>query len=63
VEQAVTTPIGIWVSSSSTDARICYGAGPRAGLLVAVVVDVPLGIVKTAYLTRNTTGAAQEWIP
>ncbi len=63
VEQAVTTPIGIWVSSSNADARTCYGAGPRASLLVAVIVDVPLGIVKTAYLTRNMTGMAQEWTP
>lgn len=63
MEQAATTPIGIWVNSSSADARICYGAGPRAGIFVAVVVDVPLGIVKTAYLTRKATGATQEWTP
>ena len=63
VEQAVAAPLGIWISSSNADARLCYGTGPRAGVFVAVVVDVPLGIVKTAYLTKSMTGANQEWTP
>lgn len=61
VEQAVSAPLAIWISAASADARVCFGTGPRAGLLIAVVVDVPLGIVKTAYLTRNIKGAMQEW--
>lgn len=51
VEQAVTAPLSI------------YGPGPRDGVFVAAVVDIALGIVKTAYLSRTMTGASSEWTP
>ena len=63
VEQAIVAPICIRLSQSSADCRICYGAGPRSGVFVAVVVDIILRIVRTAYLTRTVTSGRLEWQP
>lgn len=63
VEQAVTSPLCIRTSSSSTDCRICFGTGPRSSVVLAVVVDVSLGIVKTAYLSKTMTSGDLEWQP
>jgi hypothetical protein len=43
------------------DCRLYYGAGPREGVRIIVVVDVRLGIVKTAHLARRLSGGEIEW--
>lgn len=63
VEQAVTSLLCIRTSSSSTDCRKCFGTGPRSSVFIAVVVDVSLGIVKTAYLSKPMTSGDLEWQP
>jgi len=63
VEQAVTSPLCIRTSATSADSRKCYGQGPRPGIYVVTVVDVALGIVKTAYLSKTLTSGDLEWQP
>jgi hypothetical protein len=58
---AVTSPMEIRRSSADADCRVYFGAGPTAGLEVAVVADVVAGIVKTAYLCRKRIAGDVEW--
>lgn len=46
-------------SGRGSDCRKCFGSGPRSG--VYVVVDIGLGIVKTAYFAKITTSGDLEW--
>ena len=61
VEQAVISPMSIWLSGKHPDVRIYYGVGPSPGLLVAVKADTKKGLVLTAHLARKETGVKQEW--
>ena len=61
VEQAVTGPTEIRHSRSDENCRLYYGHGPRPSAKIIVVVDVSLGIVKTAHLAREITGGDVEW--
>lgn len=60
-EDAIAQPRAIWTSRSDADCRIYYAAGPWPNIMVAVVADVKIGVVKTAYLARKTSGAELEW--
>lgn len=61
VENTVTNPDEIRYSISDGNCRIYYGSGPQERLSVAVVADVVLGIVKTAYLSRKISPGGVEW--
>jgi hypothetical protein len=60
-ENAVAHPREIRYSVGEAACRIYYGDGPRAGLMVAVVADLSVEVVKTAYLTRKASPGAVEW--
>ena len=60
-EQAVRAPSEIRYSKSDADCRIYYGAGPRPGLMIAVVADVSAGVVKTVHLAKRISGGGVEW--
>lgn len=59
VELTLSRPEQICFSTSDPDCRIYYGPG-RGKLMIAVVVDVVRGFVKTAYFTRKPKGTI-EW--
>jgi hypothetical protein len=61
-EQAVTAPVAISFSKSEVDCRLYFGSTPASGIMVAVVADVAIGVVKTAYRVVRVTGT-QEWPP
>ena len=61
-EQAVPTPVAICHSKSAADCRLYFGPTPAPGIIVAVVADVVVGVVKTAYRVGRVTGT-QEWPP
>ncbi len=61
VEQAVERPIEIRQSASDPDCRLYYGPGPRPNVIMMVVVDVAIGVVKTAHLASKITGGPVEW--
>ena len=61
VERAITNPTEIRLSRSDIDCRLYYGLGPRTTVRMMVVVDISLGIVKTAHLARVVTGGNVEW--
>ncbi|MFH1417156.1 MAG: hypothetical protein ABII12_02570 [Planctomycetota bacterium] len=61
VEQAVTRPTEIRQSASDPDCRLYYGSGPRPTVIMMVVVDVAIGVVKTAHLAGKITGGPVEW--
>ena len=61
VEAAVTSPREIRISRSDPDCRLYFGHGPREGVIMMVVADLPLGIVKTAHLCKRVSGGRQEW--
>lgn len=63
VEQAVRSPLCIRISLSDPNCRKCFGPGPRRSVFVATIVDVRLGIVKTAHLSRTLTSGDLEWEP
>ncbi len=60
VVRAVRDPHEIRFSISDPNCRKYYGAGPRSGIMIVVVIDIVAGFVKTAYLTNRMTGAV-EW--
>jgi len=62
VEQAVSNPLEIRISDADADSRLYFAAGPRQGIMVAVVADVSRGFVRTAHLVRTARGAI-EWSP
>ncbi len=61
VEVAISNPEEIRHSTSDPDCRIYYGRGPRESVLIAVVVDVRIGIVKTVYLAKKPGAGDTEW--
>lgn len=61
VEEAVRSPNEIRHSNSDSDCRLYYGPGPRAEVRILVVVDVVLGLVKTAHFAKKVSGGRQEW--
>jgi hypothetical protein len=60
VGQTIRAPLEIRISAYDPQCRTCYGAAPHSGILVAVVMDVQLGLVKTAFFTTRMKGA-KEW--
>ncbi len=60
-ERVVGSPDEIRYSNSDPDCRLYFGPGPRSGIRMVVVVDVVLGLVKTAHLAKKMSGGAQEW--
>jgi hypothetical protein len=60
VTAAIRNPAEIRTSASSGNCRVYYSAPGRAGIMIAVVADVVLGVVKTAYRTKKMKGAI-EW--
>jgi hypothetical protein len=60
VELAITDPIEIRFSAADADCRIYFGAGPRPGIMVAVVAELSRGFVKTAHVVKFAKGAV-EW--
>lgn len=59
VEWTVEKPKEIRFSASDSNCRIYYGTD-AVGLCVAVVADVAVGVVKTAYVARRPRGEV-EW--
>ena len=51
VEDAVERAAESRISTYDPDCRTCYGAGPRSGIMIAVVIDVAAGAIKTAFFT------------
>jgi hypothetical protein len=60
VELAITDPIEIRLSVADVDCRLYFGAGPKPGIMVAVVADVSRGFIKTAHVVKAAKGAL-EW--
>ena len=60
-EQALRTPDEVRHSRSGPDCRIYFGPGPREGVRMMVVVDIVLGLVKTAHLAKAISGGQREW--
>ena len=61
VEEAVRSPLTIWVSSTEPDVRIYYSREPTVGFMFAVKVNIKEGAVLTAHIVRKETGAYREW--
>ncbi len=59
-ERAVRNPLEIRFSTYDPDCRTCYGIGPRPGIMIAVVIDVVNGLVRTGFLTDRMKGTL-EW--
>ena len=47
---------------SDPDGRLYFGPGPREGVIMMVVVDLALGLVKTAHLASKVSGGDLEWL-
>ena len=60
-ERTVARPLEIQISTSDADCRVYYGQPSAKGIMVAVVADVVIGIVKTAYLTNKKKNGVIEW--
>lgn len=60
-EQAVRSPDEIRHSNSDPDSRLYYGPGMLSEVRIMVVVDVVLGLVKTAHFAKKVSGGTQEW--
>lgn len=60
VELAITAPLEIRYSDADADCRLYFGVGPRPGIIIAVVVDLGRGFVKTAHVVKRPKGAI-EW--
>ena len=62
VEEVVTAPLEIRTDAADpANGRLYYGIGPRSGMMIAVAVDVTVGIVLTAHLTKAVKAGALEW--
>jgi hypothetical protein len=59
-EQAIVNSIEIRISDADPDCRLYFGHGPRAGIMVAVIVDLSRSFVKTAHLVKKAKGVV-EW--
>lgn len=62
VEHAITDPVEIRHSLSDTACRLYFAPGPRPSVIILVVVDVTMGLVKTAHLTNKPAAGAIEWL-
>jgi len=60
VGAALADPLEIRISDADADYRLYFGSGPRADIMVVVVVDLPGGFVKMSHLVRSARGAI-EW--
>src|SRR5438874_7922724 len=60
VEQTIRSPKEIRVSTYDPDCRTYYSDIVRAGMMIAVVIDVKQGLVRTAFYTSRMRGAL-EW--
>jgi len=60
VELAITNPIEIRFSVADADCRLYFGAGPKPGIMVAVVADLTRGLEKTAHVVKAAKGV-MEW--
>ena len=60
VERAVEQPVEIRFSAYDPDCRTCYSDIIRAGMMIAVVIDVKQLLVRTAFFTTRMKGAV-EW--
>jgi hypothetical protein len=61
VETTIENPQEIRRSRLDPTCRLYFGAGPREGVRIMVVVDIRMGIVKTAHLARRLSGGEVEW--
>lgn len=61
VEQAMSAPLEVRASASDAACVVYMGTLPGRALLVAVVADVRLGIVKTAYPCKSPPKGAILW--
>ena len=60
-ERAITAPDSICYSNSSVNCRLYFAANPAGPLpYIAVVADLRLGLVLTAYQAKRIKGAI-EW--
>jgi hypothetical protein len=60
LRRAITEPIEIRYSQADVDCRVYFGEGPRKGIMIAIVVDLAGGFVKTAHLIKAAKGVV-EW--
>jgi hypothetical protein len=60
-EQTVRQPAEIQISTYDPDCRLYYSEPNKAGLMIAVVVDVVAGVVKTAYAAMKRKKGTVEW--
>lgn len=60
-EQAVRDPSEIQVSTYDADCRVYYGRPGKGGVMIAVVADVVVGLVKTAYEAAKKKTGSVEW--
>ncbi len=61
VEQAVRDPMEIQVSTYDPRCRVYYGRPSKSGIMIAVVADVAIGVVKTAYEANKKKTGSIEW--
>jgi hypothetical protein len=63
VQQAVTSPELIQLSTSDPDCRLYYSQPSTTGRMLVVVADVTKGVLKTAYAAKKIKSGATEWSP
>lgn len=59
-EQAIVNPQEIRISDADANTRVYFGKGPREGIVIAVIANIPGGFVKTAHIVKGAKGAV-EW--
>jgi hypothetical protein len=60
IEQTIRQPREIRFSAYDSDCRTCYSDIVRAGMMIAVVIDVKRALVRTAFYTSRMKGVV-EW--
>lgn len=60
-ESAILRPAEIHFSKSDNQCRLYYTPVLGDGLRIAVVADIVLGLVKTAYPVKRAKGGPKEW--
>jgi hypothetical protein len=58
---AIVEPLEIRHSLSDQDVRLYHGPARRRDVVLRVVVDIELGLVKTAHYVRKPQGGEVEW--
>ena len=61
VESVIRAPREIRFSRSGKNSRLYFGSGASESNIMMVVVDISLGLVKTAHRARKITGGEVEW--